>query len=99
MFEIQKSGNKTSSGEIVLNIRTLASPNVGQDQVSGGVSVLCWHAAPVANVLWKSNSVIRSRSVKGQNWCNVSSMEGVTVYGHHPECRVTFGRGGPHIVW
>ena len=26
-------------------------------------------------------------------------MEGVTVYGHHPECRVTFGRGGPHIVW
>ena len=30
-----------------------ASPKVGQDQVSGGVSVLCWHAAPVANVLWK----------------------------------------------
>ena len=25
-------------------------------------------------------------------------MEGVTVCGHHPECRVTFGRGGPHIV-
>ena len=31
----------------------VASPKVGQDQVSGGVSVLCWHAAPVANVLWK----------------------------------------------
>ena len=46
-------GNKTSSGEIGLNIRTLASPKVGQDQVSGGVSVLCWHASPVANVLWK----------------------------------------------
>ena len=42
-----------SSGDIGLNIRTLASPKVGQDQVSGGVSVLCWHAAPVANVLWK----------------------------------------------
>ena len=53
MFETQKSGNKTSSGEIGLNIRTLASPKVGQDQVTGGVSVLCWHAAPVANVLWK----------------------------------------------
>ena len=53
MFETQKSGNKTVSGEIGLNIRTLASPIVGQDQVSGGVSVLCWHAAPVANVLWK----------------------------------------------
>ena len=53
MFENQKSGNKTSSGDIGLNIRTLASPKVGQDQLSRGVSVLCWHAAPVANVLWK----------------------------------------------
>ena len=53
MFEIQKSGDKTSSGEIGLEIRTHASPKVGQDQVSGGVSVLCWHAAPVAYVLWK----------------------------------------------
>ena len=47
----------------------------------------------------KSNSVIRSRSVMVKNWCNVLSMEGVTVCGHHPECRVTFGRGGPHTVW
>ena len=53
MFEIQKSGDKTSSGEIGLDLRTHASPKVGQDQVSGGVSVLCWHAAPVAYVLWK----------------------------------------------
>ena len=53
MFETQKSINRTSSGEIGLNIRTLASPKVGQDQVTGGVRVLCWHAAPVANVLWK----------------------------------------------
>ena len=48
-----KSGNKTSSGEIGLNIRTLAILKVGQDQVSEVVIVLCWHAAPVANVLWK----------------------------------------------
>ena len=53
VFEIQKSGDKTRSGEIGLDIRTHASPKVGQDQVSGGVSVLCWHAAPVAYVLWK----------------------------------------------
>ena len=53
VFETQKSGDKTSSGEIGLDIRTHASPKVGQDQVSGGVSVLCWHAAPVAYVLWK----------------------------------------------
>ena len=53
MFETQKSGNKTSSGEIGLNIRIFASPKVGQDQVSGGVSLLFWQAAPVANVPWK----------------------------------------------
>ena len=53
MFEIQKSGDKTSSGEIGLDIRTHASPKVGHNQVSGGVSVLCWHVAPVAYVLWK----------------------------------------------
>ena len=73
MFETQKSGNKTSSGEICLDIRTHASPKVGQDQVSGGVSVLCWHAAPLqmfylylTELGKKSNSVIRSRSVKGK---------------------------------
>ena len=53
MFETQKSIDKTSSGEICLNIRTLANPKVGQEQVSGGVSVYCWHATPVANVLWE----------------------------------------------
>ena len=41
MFETQKSGKKTSSEEIGLNIKTLASPKVRQDQMSGGVSVLC----------------------------------------------------------
>ena len=34
VFEIQKSGDKTSSGEIGLDIRTHAGPKVGQDQVS-----------------------------------------------------------------
>ena len=38
----------------------------GRDQVSGGVSVPCWHATPVADALWKpifgemSDSVIMS---------------------------------------
>ena len=60
VFEIQKSGDKTSSGEIGLDIRTHASPKVGQDQVSGGVSVLCWHAAPVAYVslAWISSVIV-----------------------------------------
>ena len=26
-------------------------------------------------------------------------MECATVYGHPPECRVTFLKGEPHIVW
>ena len=57
MFDSQKSGDKTSSGEIGLDFRTHASPKVGQDQVSRGVSVLCWHAVPVANVLWKHHTI------------------------------------------
>ena len=72
MFETQKSGNKTSSGEIGLNIRPLASPKVGQDQVSGGVNVLCGMPHPeqmfygkLSQLGKKSNSVIRSRSVIG----------------------------------
>ena len=55
--KLKKSGNWTSSGEIGLDIRIHASPKVGQDQVSGGVSVLCWHAAPFANVLWKLRTI------------------------------------------
>ena len=67
MFETQMSRNKTNSGDIGTNIRTLASPKVGQDQVSGGVSVLCWHAAPVANVLWKPLAI--RQKVKFGNNC------------------------------
>ena len=37
---------------------------MGQDQASGGVSVLCWPAAPVAMFYGNlQNSVIRSKSV------------------------------------
>ena len=43
--KLKSPENKTSSGEIGLNIRAHASPKKGQDQVSGGVSVLCWHVA------------------------------------------------------
>ena len=51
VFEFQKSGDKTSSGEIGVDIRTHASPKVGQDQVSGGVSVPCRHATPVNDTM------------------------------------------------
>ena len=42
---------------------------------------------------------VGQEKVSGIKWYNVSSMEGVTVYGHPPELRVIFGRGEPHIVW
>ena len=62
MFETRKSGNKTSSGEIGLNIRTLASPKVGQDQVSGGVSVLYWQviAFPICRPAYTTLFVTKS---------------------------------------
>ena len=65
MFETQKSRNKTSSGDIGLNIRTLASPKVGQDQVSsvGMPHPLQMIYGNLSQLGKKSNSVIRSRSV------------------------------------
>ena len=64
VFEFQRSGDKTSSGEIGLDIRTHASPKVGQDQVSGGVGVPCRHATPIADALWKPIFGEMSDSVK-----------------------------------
>ena len=59
MFEIQKSGDKTSSGEIGIDIRTHASPKVGQDQVSGGVSVLCWRLINALKIRFLSQTSTR----------------------------------------
>ena len=62
--KLKRSVDMTSSGKNGLNIRTNASPQMGQDQVSGGVSVLCWLAATVAMFYGNlQNSVIRSKSV------------------------------------
>ena len=75
------------SGEIGLDIRTHASPNVGQDQVSGGVSVLCWLAAPVAmfygnlqNLVIRSKSVIKSSSVIGSQIGVMSDQLRLSLY-------------------
>ena len=73
--------------------------------MSGGVSVLCWLAAPVAMFygnLQNLDKVKIGNKVKFGNkvaiWCNILSIEGVIVYGHVPECHVTFGRGTLHNV-
>ena len=71
MFETQNFGNKTSSGEIGLNTGTHASPNVGQDQMSGGASSvgmphpLQLFYDSLAQLGKRTNSVIRSSSVTG----------------------------------
>ena len=61
---------------------------MGQDQVSGGVSVLCWLAAPVAmfygNLSQFGNKVKVGNKVQfGNSWfpnlCNIWSVKGVTV--------------------
>ena len=68
-----KSGNKTSSGEIGLNIRTLASPSetgpvVWRSKRSASLQMLYGNLSQFGK---KSISVIRSRSVTGsKNWCN-----------------------------
>ena len=64
MFETQKFVDMTSLGKNGLNIRTNASrPQKGQDQVSGGVSVLCWLAAPVTMFYGNlRNLVMRSKA-------------------------------------
>ena len=59
------------------------------------------------NVLWKppkfGNKVKIGIKVQFGNTfanrCNVWSIEIVIVYGHVPECHVTFGRGRLHNVW
>ena len=60
---------------------------MGQDQVSGGVSVLCWLAAPVAMFYGKppkfGNKVKIGNKVqfgnKFANWFNVLSIECVIL--------------------
>ena len=58
-----------------------------QDQVSGGVSVLCWQAAPVAkfygnlqNLVIRSKSVIKSSSVISSQIGVMSDQVRVSLY-------------------
>ena len=60
---------------------------MGQDQVSGGVSVLCWQVAPVAmfygnlqNLVIRSNSVIKSSAVISSQIGVMSDQLRVSLY-------------------
>ena len=103
--KLKSPENKTCSGEICQNIRTLASPKVQQDQLSERVSVLCWHATPVANVLWKppairknSNSAIRSGSVTGSKIGVMPDRWMVSLYMVIIPNVCNIRERGPHIV-
>ena len=104
--KFKRSGDKTSSGDIStlehMQVPKWDRTRCPEEKASsvGMPHPLHMFYGNLAQLGKKSNSVIRSRSVMVKNWCYVLAMEGVTVCGHHPECRVTFGRGGPHtILW
>ena len=69
---------------------------MGQDQVSGGVSVLCWLVAPVAmfcrNLPKCGNEVKIGNKVQYgdrlKDWCNVWLVKGVTEDAYVPECNI-----------
>ena len=70
MFETQKFRRNDKFRKEWSQHQNKCKSQMGQDQVSGGVSVLCWLAAPVAmfygnlqNLVIKSKSVIKSSSV------------------------------------
>ena len=64
MFESQKVRRHDKFRKEWSQHKNKCKSQMGQDQVSGGVSVLCWLAAPVAMFYGNlQNSVIRSKSV------------------------------------
>ena len=105
MFETQKVSRHDKFRKEWSQYYNKCKSQMGQDQVSGGVSVLWWLTAPIAMSMetsWNGNKVKIGNKVqlgnKFTNLYNVWSIEGFTVYGHVPECHVTFGRGRLYFV-
>ena len=95
----------TSSGRMVSTLEQMQVPNgTGPSVRRSKRPLLASHTR--CNVLWKppkfGNKVKIGIKVqfgnKFANRCNVRPIEGVIVYGHVPECHVTFGRGRLHNV-
>ena len=112
--KLERSVDMTSSRKNGLNIRTNASPKWDRTRcpekwTGPGVRMSkrpLLASRTLCNVLWKppkfGNKVKIGNNVKFGNkvadWFNIWSIEGVIVYGHVPECHVTFGRGRLHNV-
>ena len=75
---------------IGLNNQSMCKFQTGQDHVSGGVSIPCWHGTPVGNDLWKPLAIRLKvkfcNNVTVMFWCKVWSMEGIFVYGQASDC-------------
>ena len=72
-----------------LTPRALCKSQMEQDQMSGGVTVLCWHAAPVANHFynifnkiensWSTMYIIRIFNLNGSEKWVISMMKVMTI--------------------
>ena len=70
----------------LLQHKNKCKSQIGQDQVSGRVSVLSRLSAPYANILQKPPRLYnKAQFVNNVTKCNVRSIEGVSVYGLVPE--------------
>ena len=71
----------------------------GQNQVSGSVSIPCWHTAPTAIANGSlSNSVKIKLCIKVIKRANSLIGLEVTVTGRSSECDLPFARGTIHIL-
>ena len=87
MFETQKVRRNDKFRKEWSQHKNKCKSQMGQDQVSGGVSVLCWLAAPVAmfygnlqSLVIRSKSVIKSSSVISSQIGVMSDQLSVSLY-------------------
>ena len=104
--KLKRSVDMTSSGKMVSTLEQMQVPNGTGPGVRRSKRPLL-ASRTRCNGLWKppkfGNKVKIGNKVqfgnRFANWCNAWSIEGVIIYGHVPECHVTFGRGRLHNVW
>ena len=94
----EKSSKDMASSRNLVNWSISRSQNGGRNQMSGRVSVPCWHATPIANAPWKPLII-----GEGQAQCQGHEIGGKSDWlGSHcwsrSEYHLTFVRGILHIA-
>ena len=92
----------TSSGKNGLNIRTHGTGSGVRRRKRPLLNSrtrcnVLWKPPKFGNIKVKIGNKVNFGN-KFANWCKVLSIEGDIVYGHGPECHVTFGRGRLHNI-